>query len=63
MDRIDAIVVEEKKDPEDVVEVSFKETFTSPLYKKAAIVAVLLGAFQQLCGINAIIFYSASIFE
>jgi len=45
VDRIDAIVVEEKKDPEDVVEVSFKETFTSPLYKKAAIVAVLLGAF------------------
>mmetsp|Transcript_115680 Transcript_115680/g.160524 ORF Transcript_115680/g.160524 Transcript_115680/m.160524 type:complete len:261 (+) Transcript_115680:822-1604(+) len=63
VDRIDAIIVEEKKDPEDVVEVSFKETFTSPLYKKAAYVAVLLGAFQQLCGINAIIFYSASIFE
>lgn len=44
-DRIAAIVVEEKKDPEDVVEVSYAETFTSPLYKKAAIVAVLLGAF------------------
>lgn len=62
-DRIEAIVVEEKKDSEDVVEVSYKETFTSPLLKKAAIIAVLLGAFQQLCGINAIIFYSASIFE
>jgi len=44
-DRIEAIVVEEKKDPEDVVEVSYKDTFTSPLLKKAAIIAVLLGAF------------------
>lgn len=44
-DRIEAIVVEEKKDPEDVVEVSYAETFSSPLLKKAAIIAVLLGAF------------------
>ena len=42
---------------------NIKEIFTIAPVRKAALVCVFLMIFQQLCGINAIFFYSASIFK
>jgi hypothetical protein len=39
-----------------------KDTFFDPTIRRAAWVAIVLSAFQQLCGINAIMFYSSAIF-
>ena len=42
---------------------SYKEVFTSPLYSRATFVGCCLAVFQQLTGINIIMFYSSKIFE
>lgn len=39
-----------------------KETFCDPVIRKSAFVGCALAIFQQLSGINAIIFYSSQIF-
>jgi len=41
---------------------STKEVFTNPEIRKAAWVGCTISVFQQLTGINAIIFYSSTIF-
>ena len=42
--------------------VSYKEVFTGPLYRRATFVGCTLAVFQQLTGINIIMFYSTKIF-
>lgn len=42
-------------------EISYKEIF-SPTYIKPTIIGCFMSFFQQLSGINAVIFYSAEIF-
>jgi len=43
--------------------VSMKATFLDPSIRKSAYVACTISAFQQLCGINAIIFYANTVFS
>jgi SP family facilitated glucose transporter-like MFS transporter 1 len=45
------------------VEVSYKDLFTKKQYYRPLICAVMLQLSQQLSGINAVIFYSTSIFK
>ena len=42
---------------------SYKEVFTGPLYRKATFIGCSLAIFQQLTGINVIMFYSTKIFQ
>lgn len=44
-------------------EVSLKQIFTEPKYRKMLRIGILLGIIQQVSGINAGIFYSTSIFS
>lgn len=36
---------------------------TDPLYRKATYIGIILAIFNQICGINAICFYTKEIFE
>ena len=40
-----------------------KECFTDPAYNRATFMGCLMMVFQQLSGINVLIFYSSTIFE
>ena len=42
---------------------SYGDVFCGPLYRKATLVGISLAAFQQMTGINIIMFYSNTIFE
>ena len=44
-------------------EETYKDTFFNPTIRRAAWVGIGLATFQQLSGINAIIFFSGSLFE
>ena len=64
--RIEEIAVDDDVKSEGLKsnrEVGLVETFCSDNYRNASWVGVTLSAFQQLTGINAIIFYSAVIFS
>ncbi|XP_066578667.1 solute carrier family 2, facilitated glucose transporter member 4 [Amia ocellicauda] len=54
---------EEKRRMEMERKVSIAELFRSPLYRQPIIIAILLQLSQQLSGVNAIFYYSTSIFE
>jgi Sugar (and other) transporter len=41
---------------------SMLESFTDPAYRRATIMGCLMMVFQQLSGINVLIFYSSNIF-
>lgn len=45
-----------------VAQPTFKDTFCNPAIRRAAWVGCSLSVIQQLTGINAIMFYSSSIF-
>ncbi|XP_042368016.1 LOW QUALITY PROTEIN: solute carrier family 2, facilitated glucose transporter member 4-like [Plectropomus leopardus] len=53
---------EEKRKMDMERKVSILELFRSPLYRQPIIIAILLQLSQQLSGINAIFYYSTSIF-
>uniref|UniRef100_A0A8C4EEM1 Solute carrier family 2, facilitated glucose transporter member 4 n=1 Tax=Dicentrarchus labrax TaxID=13489 RepID=A0A8C4EEM1_DICLA len=53
---------EEKRKMEMERKVSILELFRSPLYRQPIIISILLQLSQQLSGINAIFYYSTSIF-
>ena len=36
---------------------------TDPLYRKATYIGIVLAIFNQICGMNAISFYTVDIFE
>lgn len=59
--RIAAIKTNEGSD--NKAEATYAETFCDPRYSRAAWVASAMSMFQQLSGINAIIFYSSAIFD
>ena len=42
---------------------NIREIFSNPPVYRAVTVSVMLMVIQQFCGINAIVFYSTSIFE
>jgi MFS family permease len=42
---------------------TYGDVFCGPLYRKATLVGISLAAFQQMTGINIIMFYSNTIFE
>jgi hypothetical protein len=50
-------------DPEQNAGPSMLQSFTDPIYRSATWMGVLMMVFQQLSGINVLIFYSATIFE
>ncbi|XP_006627496.1 solute carrier family 2, facilitated glucose transporter member 4 [Lepisosteus oculatus] len=54
---------EEKRRMEMERKVSIAELFRSPLYRQPIGIAILLQLSQQLSGVNAIFYYSTSIFE
>ncbi|XP_064184873.1 solute carrier family 2, facilitated glucose transporter member 4-like [Anguilla rostrata] len=54
---------EEKRRMDMERKVSIAEIFRSPLYRQPIIIAILLQLSQQLTGINAIFYYSTSIFQ
>ncbi|KAI4905059.1 hypothetical protein NFI96_016029, partial [Prochilodus magdalenae] len=54
---------EEKRRMDMERKVSIAELFRSPLYRQPIIIAILLQLSQQLSGINAIFYYSTSIFQ
>lgn len=54
---------EEKRRMDMERKVSIPELFRSPLYRQPMIIAILLQLSQQLSGINAIFYYSTSIFQ
>lgn len=57
-------VLDESNVIEDVsIITNIKDIFANPPVKKATIVCICLMLAQQLCGINAIFFYSGSIFK
>jgi len=58
-ERIEQIVIQEGQKGQ----VSLKQTFCDPVIRQAAWVGCSLSVFQQLTGINMIIFYSSSIFS
>ena len=47
---------------EEVSDVTYKEAFTGPAYRKATFVGISIAAIQQMTGINVIMFYSNTIF-
>lgn len=53
---------EEKRKMDMERKVSILELFRSPLYRQPIVIAILLQLSQQLSGINAIFYYSTSIF-
>ncbi|XP_077598621.1 solute carrier family 2, facilitated glucose transporter member 4-like [Stigmatopora nigra] len=53
---------EEKRRMDTEPKVSIPELFRSPLHRQPALVSILLQLSQQLSGINAIFYYSTSIF-
>ncbi|XP_077444272.1 solute carrier family 2, facilitated glucose transporter member 4-like [Stigmatopora argus] len=53
---------EEKRRMDSEPKVSIRELFRSPLHRQPALVSILLQLSQQLSGINAIFYYSTSIF-
>ncbi|XP_061090992.1 solute carrier family 2, facilitated glucose transporter member 4-like [Conger conger] len=54
---------EEKRRMDMERKVSIAEIFRSPLYRQPIIIAILLQLSQQLSGVNAIFYYSTSIFQ
>ncbi|XP_030635415.1 solute carrier family 2, facilitated glucose transporter member 4-like [Chanos chanos] len=54
---------EEKRRMDMERKVSIPELFRSPMYRQPIIIAILLQLSQQLSGINAIFYYSTSIFQ
>ncbi|KAG9346340.1 hypothetical protein JZ751_006651 [Albula glossodonta] len=54
---------EEKRRMDMERKVSIAELFRSPLYRQPIIIAILLQLSQQLSGVNAIFYYSTSIFQ
>ncbi|XP_023688168.1 solute carrier family 2, facilitated glucose transporter member 4 [Paramormyrops kingsleyae] len=54
---------EEKRRMDMERKVSIAELFRSPVYRQPIIIAILLQLSQQLSGINAIFYYSTSIFQ
>ncbi|KAM9501016.1 solute carrier family 2, facilitated glucose transporter member 4-like [Clarias gariepinus] len=54
---------EEKRRMDMERKVSIVELFRSPLYRQPIIISILLQLSQQLSGINAIFYYSTSIFQ
>ncbi|KAK6478001.1 solute carrier family 2 [Huso huso] len=54
---------EEKRRMEMERKVSIAELFRSPAYRQPIIIAMVLQLSQQLSGVNAIFYYSSSIFE
>ncbi|XP_060790765.1 solute carrier family 2, facilitated glucose transporter member 4-like isoform X1 [Neoarius graeffei] len=54
---------EEKRRMDMERKVSIAELFRSPLYRQPIIISILLQLSQQLSGINAIFYYSTSIFQ
>lgn len=61
-DEIEEIVAE-SKESSGSEGISFKELFTIKQYRWPLLTAILLNLTQQLCGINAIFFYSDGIFR
>jgi len=59
--RIEEIAVEQNQNANQGP--SYKETFCDPRIRRAAWIGCSISVFQQLTGINALIFYSASIFS
>jgi len=61
--RMNQINVPKKDSAESLVrQPTMKETFFEPTIRRAAWVGCAMSFFQQACGINAIIFYSSTIF-
>uniref|UniRef100_A0A8C7SP11 Solute carrier family 2, facilitated glucose transporter member 4 n=1 Tax=Oncorhynchus mykiss TaxID=8022 RepID=A0A8C7SP11_ONCMY len=54
---------EEKRRMDMERKVSIAELFRSPMYRQPIIIAILLQLSQQLSGVNAIFYYSTSIFQ
>uniref|UniRef100_A0AAY4AQF9 Solute carrier family 2, facilitated glucose transporter member 4 n=1 Tax=Denticeps clupeoides TaxID=299321 RepID=A0AAY4AQF9_9TELE len=54
---------EEKRRMDMERKVSIPELFRSPLYRQPIVIAILLQLSQQLSGVNAIFYYSTSIFQ
>ena len=52
-----------KKDDKHIHVASYSETFCDPVVRRAAWVGCAISAFQQLTGINVVIFYAAVIFQ
>lgn len=61
-ERIGFIVVDGKDDGEDK-ELTYSVICCSPKYRRATLVGCFLSVFQQLTGINAIMFYSNMLFK
>lgn len=58
--------IEELRETQEKIkenQVSWMAGLSRPVTRKALFVSLGLMFFQQLCGINAVIFYSAKIFE
>ena len=62
-DEMDELVRESKESGNSDQNVSFGELFTSQEYRWPLITSLILQLTQQLCGINAIFFYSDGIFR
>ncbi len=56
-------IAEEQKETKENQGPSYSETFCNPKIRRAAWIGCSVSVFQQLTGINAIIFYSSSIFS
>ena len=59
--RIRLIEVKTSEEGEKAAAPSYKDTLCSPQYSTATLVGCLLAVFQQLSGINIVIFYSSTI--
>ena len=59
-ERVEAIIVDDNAKSSSP---SYSETLCSPKYKKATVIGILISFFQQISGINAIMFYSTRIFS
>jgi len=59
--RIEEVTVEQNQNANQGP--SYKETFCDPRIRRAAWIGCSISVFQQLTGINAIIFYSSTIFN
>jgi hypothetical protein len=58
-ERIKMIMVDESKSG---AQISYTETLCDPRFRRATYVGCILSMFQQLSGINAVMFYSNQIF-